>query len=75
VYLGKNVIKCAGTVVKETLTQTMRKVMTYEQCLKYAINWTARHVLGYKNISEYQPELEKCVDHFLIHAGAQQLDI
>lgn len=36
---------------------------------EFAGNWLSRNVLGYKDLPRYQPDLAKCVDHFVIHAG------
>lgn len=49
--------------------QAIRQVLTLQQMAEFTGNWLSRNVLGYKNLPRYQPDLAKCVDHFIIHAG------
>eukprot|EP00798_Chlamydomonas_sp_ICE-L_P032110 gene32110-16627_t len=69
VYLGKDVIDCAGAAIEEAVTKITPKIMTWQQYREAGLNMAQRSLFGPESAPSYRPDFTKCVDHFAIHAG------
>ncbi|GAX73324.1 hypothetical protein CEUSTIGMA_g778.t1 [Chlamydomonas eustigma] len=69
VYLGKNLVACAGAAIESAIRLMAPRVMTWQQYGEALYNMAQRNVLGNKEVPDYVPDFTKCISHFAIHAG------
>ncbi|KAF8069577.1 KCS2 [Scenedesmus sp. PABB004] len=69
VYLGKNVVACAGAALDACLRAVTPRILTWSQYAEAAADALGRAVRGPRGRACYVPDFTRCVDHFAIHAG------
>lgn len=70
IYLGKDVVNEASRALSLAMRKVAPSILTYGQIAKYAATEVQRKLSSSK-VAAYKPRFTECLEHFLIHAGAQ----
>lgn len=79
VSLSRDLMRAAGSVLKDNITTLAPHILPWSEKLKFAINYIARKVPelagqgAAANIKPYVPNFTKAVSHFVVHPGGRAI--